>query len=131
MATFFGIEERDAQDFIARHTVCLPHAADGSPELQYTVSPMHKEDIVFIKHCDSPFSLHIKAVGIVQSDYPAERMPDVCLPVDWVWQGEKVVEQFDESIPLCGEALYEEHNIVIQREIIDLLADRYRMPQAW
>jgi hypothetical protein len=131
MATFFGIEERDAQGFIDRHTVCLPHSADGRPDLQYTVSPMHKEDIVFIKHCDSPCDLHIKAVGIVQSDYPGESMPDVCLPVEWIWQGEKLVESFDENTPQCGKPLYEEHNILVQREIIDLLADRYRMPQAW
>lgn len=131
MATFFGIEERNAQGFIDRHTVCLPHSADGKTDLRYIVSPFRKEDIVFIKHCTSPSDLHIRAIGVVQSEYPSERIPDVCLPVDWVWQGEKVVESFDERMPLCGEALYEEHNIVVQREIIDLLPERYRLPQEW
>lgn len=130
MATFFGIEERDAQGFIDRHTVCLPHTADGKSDLRYVVSPMHKEDIVFIKHCTSS-DLHIKAIGVVRSEFPSEWAPDVCLPVDWVWQGEKVVESFDEKMPLCGKALYEEHNIVVQREIIDLLPERYQLPQEW
>jgi hypothetical protein len=131
MATFFGIEESAAQGFIDRHTVCLPHSPDGRPDLHYIVSPIRKEDIVFIKHCTSPTDLHIKAVGIVQSEFPAEHAPDVCLPVEWVWQGEKVVEQYDEAVPLCAKALYEEHNIVVQREIIDLLPERYRPPQEW
>lgn len=131
MATFFGIEERDAQGFIGKHMVCLPHATDGSTDLQYTVASMKKEDIVFIKHCTSPSELHIMAVGLVQSDYPGKQMPDVCMPVDWVWQGERTVESFDEEMPLCGMALYEEHNILVQRNILDLLPGRYRMPQEW
>ena len=131
MSTFFGIEERDAQGFIDKHTVCLPHSADGKTELHYVVSPIRKEDIVFIKHSNSPFDLHILAVGVVQSEYPTESTPDVCLPVDWVWQGEKVVESPDESVPLNSKALYEEHNILVQREINDLLPERYRLPQEW
>ncbi len=79
MSTFFGIEERDAQGFIDKHTVCLPHAPDGKTELHYVVSPIRKEDIVFIKHSNSPFDLHILAVGVVQSEYPAENIAR-CLP---------------------------------------------------
>jgi len=131
MATFFGIEERDAQGFIDKHTVCLPNSAQGKPELHYVVSPMRKEDIVFIKHCTSPTDLHIKAIGVVQSGFPTVREPDICMPVEWVWQGEKVVESVDETMPLCGESLYEEHNIQVQREIIDLLPLKYRLPTGW
>lgn len=129
MAAFFGIEARDARGFIGRHKVCLPHATDGNPDLQYTVAPLHREDIVFIKHCDTPRELSIRAVGVLQSDYPSDLAPDVCLPVDWVWQGEKTIEQYDESLPLCGKPFYEEHNIVIQREILELLADGFHMPR--
>ena len=131
MATFFGIEEHNAQGFIGKHMACLPHAPDGTTDLQYTVAPMKKEDIVFIKHCTSPSELHIMAVGLVQSDYPGEQIPDVCMPVDWIWQGNKAVESFDEEMPLCGMAFYEEHNILVQREILDLMPGKYRMPQEW
>jgi hypothetical protein len=131
MATFFGIEERDAQGFIDRHTVCLPHSPDGKTDLHYVVSPIRKEDIVFIKHCTSPSDLHIKAIGIVQSEFPTAHEPDVCLQVEWVWQGEKIIESLEETMPLCVKALYEEHNILVQREIIDLLPERYRLPQEW
>ena len=48
-----------------------------------------------------------------------------------VLQGENSIEPVDESMSLCGKALYEEHNIQVQRAIIDLLPQRYRLPQEW
>ena len=131
MATFFGIDELSAQGFLDKNIVCMPHAADGEEDVHAIVSHIKNEDIVFIKHCTPQHSLHIKAVGIVQSDYPTESDLGVCLPVKWVWQGEKVPENFDEELSLCGEPLYEEHNILVQKEIIDLLPEKYRLPQEW
>lgn len=131
MATFFGIEERDAHGFIDKHTVCLPHTPGGKADLHGIVSAIRNEDIVFIKHCTTDTGLHIKAVGVVQSDQPTESEPDICLPVVWVWQGEKVLDNLDEKLPFCGKAVYEEHNIMVQREIIDLLPVKYQLPSEW
>jgi hypothetical protein len=131
MSAFFGIDELKAQGFIDHNMVCFPHMPDGKLDVHAIVSPIKNEDIVFIKHCTPQLDLHIKAVGIVKSDYPTESDFGVCLPVEWVWQGEKVPENFDEALNLCGEALYEEHNILVQREIIDLLPEKYRLPQEW
>ena len=131
MTAFFGIDERDAQGFIENGIVCLPYSSDGSPDLHGTVSAMRRSDLVFIKRCTPQASLHIKAVGVLQSDFPLESDDAVCLPVEWVWQGEKVMELFDETLSLCGEPLYEEHNIVVQRQIVDLLPEKYRLPQEW
>lgn len=131
MATFFGIEESNAQDFIDRHTVCLPLLPDGKIDLHGIVSPIRNEDIVFIKHGTPQLTLHIKAVGVVQSGFPHAEEGEVCLPVDWVWQGEKVLENLDEVLALCGGTLYEEHNIMVQRELIDLLPEKYRLPPEW
>ncbi len=131
MATFFGIDEREAQGFIDGQTLCLPHTPDGKVDLHGIVSPIRNEDIVFIKHCTPESSLHIKAVGVVRSDFPTESGADLCLPVEWVWQGEKVLENFDEVLALCGDALYEEHNITVQREIIDLLPENYKLAREW
>ena len=131
MATFFGIEERNTQGFIENHTVCLPHSPDGKTDLHSIVSHIRTEDIVFIKHCTPQFSLHIKAIGVVQSDYPIKAGIEVCLPVEWVWMGEKVLENLDEVLLLCGDALYEEHNIMVQRELINLLPEKYQLPREW
>ncbi|MBI5890740.1 MAG: hypothetical protein HZB47_08700 [Nitrosomonadales bacterium] len=131
MATFFGIDERNAQGYLDRHAVCLPHLPDGSADLHGIVSPIRHEDIVFIKQCTPQSSLRIKAVGVVQSDFPLAGEDEICLPVEWVWKGEKVLDNLDEVLSLCGEPLYEEHNITVQREIIDLLPAKYQLPPAW
>jgi hypothetical protein len=131
MSVFFGIDEHQAHGFIDKNVMCIPHTPKGKLDLHAVVSSIKNEDVVFIKSCTSQLDLHIKAVGIVQSDYPVESNMGVCLPVEWVWQGEKVSENIDETSSLCCEALYEEHNIQVQKEIIDLLPDRYRLPQEW
>ncbi len=131
MTAFFGIEEHNAQGFLDKSIVCLPRSPDGKSDLHNIVSPIKNEDIVFIKRCKPQSNLHIQAIGIVLSDYPTESDLGVCLPVDWVWQGEKILGNFDEVLSLCGYALYEEHNILVQREIINLLPKKYQMPQEW
>jgi hypothetical protein len=131
MTAFFGIDEHNAQGFLDKSIVCLPRSPDGKSDLHSIVSAIKNEDIVFIKHCTPQSSLHIKAIGVVLSDYPTESDLGICLPVDWVWQGEKVLENFGEVLSLCGNALYEEHNILVQREIINLLPEKYQLPQEW
>lgn len=131
MSAIFGIEERNAQGFVDKNIVCFPRTPDGKLELHSIVSAIKNEDIVFIKHCTPESSLHVKAVGVVQSDYPTDSERGVCLPVKWVWQGEKVLDNLDEVLSLCGDALYEEHNIMVQREIINLLPAEYQLPQEW
>ena len=131
MAAFFGIDEFNAHGFIERGMLCIPQKDGGKLDLHAVVSPVRNQDIVFIKHCTSDKSLHIKAVGVVHSDYLTENNFGVCVPVEWVWQGEKVPVNFDEAIPLSGDPFYEEHNILVQREIIDLLPNKYQLPQTW
>src|SRR5450756_884991 len=89
MTAFFGIDERNAQGFLDKSIVCLPRSPDDKPNLHNIVSAIKNEDIVFIKHCTPQSSLHIKAIGVVLSDYPTESDLGICLPVEWVWQGEK------------------------------------------
>jgi hypothetical protein len=131
MSAVFGIDERNAQGFIDKSIVCFPRSPDGKLDFHSIVSAIRNEDIVFIKHCMPKSSLHIKAVGVVLSDYPTESDIGLCLPVDWVWQGEKVLDNLDEVLSLCGNPLYEEHNILVQREITNLLPEKYKLPQEW
>jgi hypothetical protein len=131
MSAIFGIEERNVQGFIDKGIVCYPRSPEGKLDLHSIVSSIKNEDIVFIKRCTPESSLYIKAVGVVLSDYPTESDLGTCLPVEWVWQGEKVLDNFGEVLSLCGDALYEEHNVKVQREIIDLLPEKYKSPQEW
>lgn len=131
MTAIFGIEESNAQGYIDKGIVCYPHSPDGKLDLHSVVATIRNEDIVFIKHCTPQLRLHVKAVGIVLSDYPTNSDLGTCLPVEWVWQGEKVLENFGEILSLCGNALYEEHNVQVQSEIINLLPQKYQSPQEW
>ncbi|MDD2929413.1 MAG: hypothetical protein PHY50_06290 [Sideroxydans sp.] len=128
MSTFFGFDERNAQGFIENKIVCLPHMPNGRSDVHAIVSPIRRHDVVFIKSTSPPSRLHIKAVGLVQSEFPTGAGHEVCLPVDWLWQGEKVLENLDEVLAQSGNALYEEHNIQAQRELIDLLPKKYQLP---
>jgi len=47
----------------------------------------------------------IKVIGVVLSDYATESDHGICLPVDWVWQGEKVLENIGEVLLLCGNPM--------------------------
>jgi hypothetical protein len=131
MATFFGVDEHNAQGFIDHKMVCLPRTAGGPVELHGVVSPIRNEDVVFIKRCTPESSMHIKAVGVVRSEFPIEDGADVCLPVEWVWQGEKELENVEEVLSFCDQAMYEEHNIMVQREIIELLPKSMQLSQEW
>jgi hypothetical protein len=131
MSTFFGFDERNAQGFIENGIVCLPHLPNGRFDTHAIVSPIRRMDIVFIKYTSPESRLHIKAVGVVQSEYPTSDDSESCLSVDWVWQGEKVLENLDEVLALSGNAVYEEHNIQAQRELIELLPKKYQLPPEW
>lgn len=131
MSAFFGIEEQNTQGFLDKNIVCLPRSPNGKPDLHSIDSPIKNEDIVFIKHCQPQSILHIKAIGVVLSDYPTESELGTCLPVEWVWQGEKVLQNYGEVLLLNGNPLYEEHNMLVQKEIINLLPEKYKLPQEW
>ncbi len=131
MTAVFGIDEVNAQGYVDNCVVCYPCTPNGKRDLHSVVSTIRNEDIVFIKRCAPGSSLHIKAVGIVKSDFPTENDAGFCLPVEWVWQGEKVLDNLDEVLLLCGDPIYEEHNITVQKEITDLLPDKYKLPQVW
>jgi len=130
MATIFGIEESEAQGFIDKSIFCLPQSSFGKPDIHGTVAPIKSEDIVFIKHSIAN-GLNIKAIGVVRSDAPIDKADRVCMPVEWVWRGNKTLVDFEEVQTLHNEALYEEHDILVQREIINLLPEEFQMKQEW
>jgi hypothetical protein len=131
MASIYGIEESNAQGFIENNFVCLPHSADDKLDLHNTVSPISNEDIVFIKHCISKSGLQIKAIGVVKSEFPLDVDSEYCLPVEWLWLGEIFLKNFDENFLLRESPYYEEHDILVQRAVIDLLPEKYKLTQEW
>jgi hypothetical protein len=131
MATFFGIEESNTQALFDKDMVCVPRRADGKLDLHNVVSPIKSEDVVFVKHCATQNILQIKAIGIVKSDYPTAGKFGFCMPVEWMWLGEKTLEHFDELLSVRSDLIYEEHDILVQKEINNLLPEKYQLQQEW
>lgn len=99
-------------------SVCVDQVAQ--PSLG-TFHVIHNGDLIFIKAFTPETGLDLKAVGIVLSTFSVESAGAMCLPVKWVWQGDKHIGDPDDHWPLRGAALYEEHDLAVQRQILDLL----------
>ncbi|HQS58047.1 MAG TPA: hypothetical protein PLU16_00240 [Gallionellaceae bacterium] len=131
MSTFYGIEESNTQALFEKDMVCVPLRPDGKLDLHNVVSPIKREDVVFVKHCTTQNILQIKAIGVVKSDYPAAEKSGFCMPVEWVWLGEKTLGHFDELLSVRSDMIYEEHDILVQKEINNLLPEKYQLQQEW
>lgn len=130
MTTFFGIDEHNSESFFKQGVVCIHNSIEKEAVLFKTFQSIRTEDIVFIKNYTQA-GLKVKAVGVVLSSFPTENELGVCIPVEWIWKGEKLMEQFGEELAHCRDTLYEEYNILVQREIIDLLPGRFQLTEEW
>ncbi len=108
---------------ISRHcgTACLDMAA---PE-KNTFRAIRAGDFIFIKAYTQRAGLALKAVGVVLSGRALAE--GRCIPVEWVWTGEMHVSDPDDSSPFRSDPLYEEYNLAVQREVLDLLPAALRL----
>ncbi len=102
-------------------TVCL----DRSAAEQNAFHGMRSGDFVFIKEYTPEAGLDVTALGVVLPDDPVEE--GRCLPVDWVWTGAQHIRELDDSDPARSEPFYEEYNLTVQREVLDLLPASLRV----
>lgn len=130
MTAFFGIDEHNSEKFFKQGAVCMDNSVEKEAVLFKTFQSVRTEDIVFIKSFTQA-GLKVKAVGVVLSSFPTENELRVCIPVQWIWKGEKFMEQFGEELAHCNDSLYEEYNILVQREIINLLPSRFQLTEEW
>lgn len=130
MTAFFGIDENNSEKFFEQGVVCMDNSVEKEAVLFKTFQSVRTEDIVFIKSFTQA-GLKVKAVGVVLSSFPTENELGMCIPVEWIWKGEKFMEQFGEELAHCNDPLYEEYNILVQREIIDLLPSRFQLTEEW
>lgn len=131
VAAFFGIDAHHMENFLERGVVCMEKAEEKEAALLNTFRSMRKEDVIFIKDFSHQTGLSVKAAGVILSDYPAENDFGMCFPVEWAWKGEALIEEFGEEAPVCGDPIYEEFNIWVQRKIMELLPDKFGLPEEW
>lgn len=131
MSAVFGIDAHDAEAFLDQGFVCVDKASEKMTGVLNTFRNIRAEDVIFIKSFTPQAGLQVKAAGIALSDYPTETEAEVCIPVEWVWRGEKLIGGLDEKCSRCGAPFYEENNITVQKEIIDLMPDKLQLPDEW
>lgn len=117
-------------EFLRYGNACTGHSGSEEPAADAIFQHLHPEDVVFIESYTPQTGLRIKAVGVVTSCALTQRELGACVPVQWVWQGEKRIENLDDVCPERSGDVYEEWNPWVQREIMDLLPVKYRMAVA-
>lgn len=131
MSAVFGIDAHNAEAFLSRGFVCVDKTSQQECAALNTFRSIRAADIIFIKDFTPQTGLRISAAGIALSGYASENDAEVCIPVEWVWRGKKMIDDFDEKCSRCGDPFYEEHNITVQREIIDLMPSKLQLPDEW
>jgi hypothetical protein len=130
MTAIYGIDADIAEAYLNRGFVCVDKTCEKERVALNTFRSIKAYDIIFIK-LYSAVGLQVKAIGVVLSGHPDEIDAEVCIPVEWVWRGEKLIEDLEEKCSRCGDHFYQEHNIMVQREIIDLMPCELQLPTEW
>lgn len=128
MTTFFGVAARNDREFFEHDMIALDKTRESEARLLNTFRGIQAEDVIFLKDFTPQSGLKVKAVGISLSSFASEDDLEIRFPVEWIWMGEKFIDQANEELALCGDALYEEHNILVQREILDMLPSKFQIP---
>jgi hypothetical protein len=130
MTAIFGIDADIAEEYLNRGFVCVDKTCEKERVALNTFRSIKTDDIIFIK-LYSAVGLQVKAIGVVLSGHTDEIDAEVCIPVEWVWRGEKLIDELEEKCSRCADSLYQEHNIMVQREIIDLMPGELQLPNEW
>ena len=104
---------------------------DGVVTSAWTEAAMFRGFEIILRGKDPQAGLIVKAFGIARSGFASEDSKGICIPVKWVWRGEKFLEQLDEEQLHCLDPIYEEFNILVQKEIIDLVPEKLQLPEEW
>lgn len=129
MSAFFGIDAQSSKNFFPQGVVCLDENKESGSLAAFRT--VRSDDVIFIKSFFPQTGICVKAIGIVLPGNFRESGREICMPVDWCWKGDAIIEINDETYNHCGDQLYEEHNIWIQKQLNDMLPAKYQLPAEW
>lgn len=112
---FFGIDSRyaDPNDGLLSLSDAEPHCHGLSHQLR-------SGDVVFLKQFAPHRGLDVLAVGSVTRDEVTDAAGNHA-PVSWLWRGCRHTVEPEDLSPFRAEPVYEEFDLAVQRELIDLL----------
>ena len=116
------------ESFLLRNSACVGWEESDAPSLYQLIKYIKVGDIIYIKSKTPQKGLTIKAVGIVFDDQISYRkyedIPRACRNVKWIWNGEKLLGKIGDKYNVRSITLYEEFNLNIQQEVINLLTSK-------
>lgn len=131
MSAVFGIDEHETTFSPDHRTVYMRRSAVDGTDVLRALRQVFPEDIVFLKHYTPQGGLDVTAIGVVQPCHPRGGHEIACVPVRWVWEGNCHIENPEEVNSLRSRALYEEYDIEVQRELLELMPEDCRMAPEW
>lgn len=131
MSAVFGIDEQDVTISRDHRAVYMNRIAADGTDMLHALHHVSPEDIVFLKHYTHQDGLDVSAIGVVESHCPQRWSELACFPVHWVWEGKFHIRNPDEENCLRSKALYEEYDIEVQRELLDLMPEGFKLAPEW
>ncbi|MCW3986534.1 MAG: hypothetical protein NWE91_09055 [Candidatus Bathyarchaeota archaeon] len=112
--------------FLTKEVACVGWGKADAPALHSMLAYIKIGDIIYLKSHPAGLGLTIKAVGIVVHDQVLSTGLGECVKVKWIWVGAKELGKIKDKYNVRNNTMYEEHNPVIQKTVVDLLLSRCR-----
>lgn len=113
-------------EFLAEEVACVGWDKADAPALHNMFAHIKIGDVIYLKSHPAGLGLTIKAVGIVVHDQVTSSGLGECLKVKWIWVGKKELGKIKDKYNVRNNTMYEEHNPVIQKTVVNLLLSRCR-----
>lgn len=131
MSTFFGISADTPDVSLQDDRICLSFDTESGQHLLPAFQHMNPEDVLFLKSYSEPTGMEVSAMAVVLSGHPRNERAEFTIPVRWLWEGQKHIDGADENNYHRQDMLYEEFDLKIQRDLIDLVPAIYQTPREW
>jgi hypothetical protein len=122
---FFGMDSSEVENvpegFSCKETECLICEKGQDKRVHCLFHQFRAGDVVFLKKFTPQTGLVVLAAGVVAPGSLIEDKVKTCAHVQWAWSGEKHLVEPEDLDDARGNSIYEEFDLAIQREIMELL----------
>lgn len=122
---FFGIESIQVQtvpeDTKGGVEACLLCELQQDTPFHSYFQHIRAGDVVFLKEFTPKTGMQILAAGVVSPGSMVENQAKSCVHVQWAWHGVQHTVAPEDQDASRSRPIYEEFDLAIQREILDLM----------
>jgi len=117
-----------SEEFVNKNLACIGWDASDAPTLHLMLRYIKVGDIIYIKSAPIGQGLRVKAIGIVaDNSIVIDPIIKTGITMKWIWTGNDVINVSDDKNNIRNNTLYEELDIVAQKEILSRLFKTVKM----